>query len=132
MPGIWRMQEGWTWPDEPYLFMAEGWQQGEDGIWRVNQRARQRHGFLSGRVHDVRRHPNPSPPNRASSTSPTDMDAPRGSAKGQIAHHLPSLAVCPFCGTPQRLEPAVLGVAPRNFKSMEPGRHYARPEDRQD
>jgi hypothetical protein len=123
MPGVWRMKEG-RWPDEPYLFLADGWHRGDDGTWRVTPRARRRRDFLSGRVHDVRR--------QGPNLTPTDLDAPRGSARGEIAHYLPSPAVCPFCGTPQLLDPTALGVGSRRFGSPEPGRHYAHPEGRQD
>ncbi len=118
------MQAGLVWPDEPYLFLADGWHRGADGIWRLTPHARQRRDFLSGRRPDARR--------SSARLTPTDLDAPRGSARGEIANYLPSPAVCPLCGTPQQLDPTALGVDPRKFGSVEPGRHYARLADRQD
>lgn|GEM_PF-2034767 len=109
LPGIGRMEGEYIWPDEeahePYLFMAEGWHLGHDGIWRMTPRGLRRRAFLSGRVQDVRRHAH-------AALTVEDLDD-LGGPKGRIARVLPSVVICPFCGTPQRLDPDVLGVAPR-------------------
>lgn len=138
LPGIWCMEGDWPGADGypvPYLFMPAGWQQGDwdsvargpnhpDGIWRVTQRGLRSHDFLSGRAPDVRR-------DFHAVLTPEDL-INRGGVKGQIAHYLPSVAICPFCRTRQWLDPDVLGVDPLAYESGSPVSTYALPEDRQD
>jgi hypothetical protein len=117
------MKSDWEEVHQPYLFMAEGWHQGEDGVWRVTQRGLRDRAFLSGRSPDMRRHFRPP-------LTPDDEIGLRG-VKGREAHHLPSVAICPFCGTPQRLDPGVLSVDPFAWDGG-PAHTYAPTEERQD
>ncbi|MGC8635404.1 MAG: hypothetical protein ACP5VP_12265 [Candidatus Limnocylindrales bacterium] len=117
--------------DPPYLFLSDAWHRGRDGIWRVTAHARRSRGFLGGRTGTSTRHGVAHmEATLGANMTPTDLEAAPGQVRGEVAHHLPSPAVCPFCGTPQWLDPAVLGVDPKDWQNMEPGRHYAWPKDR--
>jgi hypothetical protein len=98
------MQAGYHLDDDPpWLFMAEGWHRRKDGTWCMTPRARRLGAFLSGRATDARRHFH-------AELTPSDLTAARGDVMGHAVTHLPALAICPFCGTPQQLDPQVLGV----------------------
>lgn len=104
LPGIWRVEGGvWTDDDPARLFMAQGWHRRKDGILSVSRRARGNRAFLGGRAPDARRHFH-------AQLTPMDTSAAPDDVMGHLVVHLPSVAICPFCGTPQQLDPDVLGV----------------------
>ncbi len=102
LPGAWRVAgDGWaTEKDVIFLFLGFGWQWDDVDVWRVTKRAQANADFMAGRRGDARRH----------ETRPHDPLAVDDGALGFYPFNMPIVAICPYCDTPQRLEPDVLGV----------------------
>lgn len=108
LPGVYRMGPSSSHgvPDDmAWLFLAIGWVPGDDGLWELSRRARRNRAFLDGRVPDARR--------RADLQDTVGLTPGPDGMVGHVAPDVPCGIVCPRCGTPQQLDPNVLGVEPR-------------------
>lgn len=84
----------------PWLFVGAGWQWDDAEIWALTKRARANVAFMAGQRGDARRR----------NWREHDMVGAIEGAEGYLPFNLPIIIVCPTCRTPQRLEPASLGV----------------------
>lgn len=98
--------------DQPWLFLGQGWTWDDKGRWIVTPRAMGNADFMAGRRGDAKRGP---------WRAHDPIDSAIG-AEGWRPHNLPVVIVCPFCSTPQRLEPTLLAIGANQHEHRVTGR----------